>query len=131
MFLHSEVDHVVHVELLNRDGEINSMRTQILERRFHAQGLDMSGGQATSRSAARRPRQCPVARRLVRRGRRLDREQVSGRARRAGMRPGLNSQATYSTVPTGQAGDKGCKKAAVKSRRPLGRRRRTRCPRSP
>ena len=40
---HTWADHVVHVELLSRDTEISSTTVLFLQRRFHAQGADVSG----------------------------------------------------------------------------------------
>lgn len=43
MPLHTWADHVVHVELLSRDGEISRTTVLFLQRRFHTQGVDVSG----------------------------------------------------------------------------------------
>lgn len=43
MPLHTWADHVVHVELLSNDSEISSTTALFLERRFHDQGVEVSG----------------------------------------------------------------------------------------
>ena len=42
MPLHAWADHVVHIELLSNDAEISSSTALFLERRFHAQGVEVS-----------------------------------------------------------------------------------------
>lgn len=43
MRLHTWADHVVHVELLSDDSDISTTTELFLERRFQAEGADVSG----------------------------------------------------------------------------------------